>query len=127
MRRTLRAIAVAGTSTVLAIGGAVSASAVGPCDSGAFCAYAWAGFATAGPHYEWQGSSNGWGSGVANNDSSVISEGTSGLAVQVYDYNGYLNRKYCLYSGHNVAQLPSAAADDGQSHQWLSPSGLTCY
>lgn len=120
-----KAFAVIGASVALVIGAAGAASA-NVCDSGAFCAYQKVGYDSSGIHYEWQGGSDVWPSGIFNAENSVRNYGTSGLVVQVYDYSWGINEHYCVFKGHSL-NLPDANDEDGQSHYWESATGKMCF
>lgn len=113
----LLAVLVTVASLVVSQG---AAHAAGACDGGAFCVYTNERWDPSGPHFEAQGNNGDWHVAfptVSNGDESVINNGTSGMAVHVYDYPGGVGFKYCARKGSKFV-IPAALDDDGRSHYW---------
>jgi Peptidase inhibitor family I36 len=118
-RRHFSVLAVSALVAGVGLSTASPAAAVGACDTGAFCAYQLNDLNASGHHFEDQGNGSSWPSGVSNAENSVYNHGTSGKAVRVYDFGGYIDTHYCVFKDHSL-NLPSNKDEDGQSHQWLS-------
>lgn len=62
-----------------------------------------------------------WPAGIANKDSSVVNNGTSGQAIFTYNYNSWIETMYCVRKGVWVSWLGNDKQDRGQSHNWKVP------
>lgn len=86
------------------------------CPLGALCVYEDDEFE--GRRYQFFGTNHSWARwGINNDDQSAFNNGRTGLAVTVYDWNGWRgDRWYCLRRGHGVKWLPD---NYGSSNKWL--------
>ncbi len=88
------------------------------CASGALCVY-WDTFYRGGK-YQFFGSNSSWGPwAIEDDDSSWFNNGTSGLAVRVYENRGYGGSSICFPRGTGD-QIALAEDDRGSSNLWVS-------
>ncbi|QFV00217.1 hypothetical protein KDY119_03752 [Luteimicrobium xylanilyticum] len=121
VRRRLAAVLVAG----LAASGAAVATAAGAQASTSDCASTytcwWVDTGYSGTYYGSAMNQLSWPSGIANKDSSVWNDGTSGQAIFTYNYNANIEVMYCVRKGVKVSSIPSSKANRGNSHNWKAP------
>lgn len=68
----------------------------------------------------------GWPAGIANKDSSVQNNGTSGNAIYTFNYGFQLEQMYCVRKGIAVSSISSDKANRGGSHSWKAATS-GCY
>jgi hypothetical protein len=122
MPKIRRLVAGAVASLALPLGVLVAAptadAAPNGCASGALCVY-WDTFYRGGK-YQFFGSNSSWGAwAIEDDDSSWFNNGTSGLAVRVYDNRGYGGGSKCFRRGTGD-QTAIAVDDRGSSNLWVS-------
>ncbi|MFX4286479.1 peptidase inhibitor family I36 protein [Janibacter sp. G349] len=120
MKRITTTICVAAALTITpAVASSADTASYSDCPSGNFCVWT-GGYATG----DWWGSDTNarvWNNTLANNDDTAYNNGTSGLAVLVYDGGWYNDPHYCLKRGARLT-LPDNKDNDGESHQWMTAS-----
>jgi hypothetical protein len=118
-RRITLAAAALAASFPLGLAAAPAAQAApNGCASGALCVY-WDTFYR-GSKYQFFNSNSSWGAyAIENDDSSWFNNGTSGLAVRVYEDRGYGGSSICFSRGDGD-QIALAVDDRGSSNLWVS-------
>lgn len=97
---------------------APSAAAAPPgCASGALCVYVDTGYD--GRKFQFFGDNKSWGAwAIEDEDSSWFNNGTSGMAVRVYDGRDYTGGGKCFRRG--TGEDDAVLVDDrGSSNEWL--------
>lgn len=123
--RSARAVTVAGIALGTMVAVAPSASAASPSCSSTYTCW-WVDTGYSGTFYGSSMNQSGWPSGIADKDSSVFNNGTSGNAIFTYNYGFQIEVMYCVRRGVAVSAIPSDKANRGNSHSWHAADG-GCY